>query len=73
MPFVFLIERRKVLTDPAGDRGSLEEAWIVLDALLEAADAIENVARPAHGLAELTVADDVDPDLRLLADDIGNQ
>src|ERR1700683_2523628 len=38
-------------------------------ALLEAGEAFENVARPACRLAKLAVADDVDADVGLLADD----
>src|SRR5262245_62443993 len=63
---VLVVEIRKVLAILAGDRGA--EAGGVVLALLETGNPLQHVPRPADRLAEFTVADDVDADLRLPVD-----
>ena len=55
------------------DRPPARKDWHLLDRPpLEAAEPFENVLRPADGLSELAVADDVDAGIGLPANDLGN-
>src|SRR5262245_614894 len=68
---VLVVEIRKVLAILAGDRGA--EAGGVVRALLETGNPLQHIPRPADRLAEFAVADDVDADLRLPLDHLGDR
>ena len=57
---------------PSGRFGSVVDACRV-GAVLEPVEAFEDVARPTDRLAELAVADEIDPDLGLLPHDVADR
>jgi hypothetical protein len=63
---IFSVEIAELLLVAAGAARHLDVA------LLDAAEAVEHVKRPAAEFAELAVADDVDSGLLLLFHDLGN-
>src|SRR5262245_8480301 len=68
---VLVVEIRKVPAILAGDRGA--EAGGVIRALLETGNPLQHISRPADRLAEFAVADDVDADLGLPLDHLGDR